>query len=117
MINITQWTRKAQQERTIKTLDNGDTQLFCVSITHDRGQYRAHWEMATDQRRDGYKSRLTTPFADYNGQTVLKEGRFSRAQLERADKQLAENLEKYFSIWQACDYQGLCNEIHADFNK
>ena len=117
MIRITQWTRQAAQEKEIKTLDNGDKQLFVISINHSGGQYRAHWEMATDEYKNGYKSRLTIPYADYNGQTVLKNGRFSRAQLEKADKQLADNLEKYFNLWAAGEYQQLCNEIHADFNK
>lgn len=116
MIKITEYTRKAQQEREFETTEKGK-RLFVVSITHDRGQYCAHWELATDETRDGYTSRTTYPFTDYNGRTVLKDGRFSRKQLEQADLILAANLEKYYTLWQAGQYQDLCNEIHVDFNK
>jgi len=114
MIRITQWTRKAQQEREIKTHENGDRDLFVISITHHDGLWRASWEQCTDEYRTGYKSRLSCPCADYNGQTSLKIGRFSAKALEKYDAALAANFDKYYQLWQAGEYQALCNEIHAD---
>lgn len=114
MIKITEWTREARTEIEIKTRDNGDKEIFELYFSHHNGQYRAHWGQVVDEYRQGYKSRLSIPYADYNGQTVIKNGRFNRKYLEKADKALEENKAKYFELWQAERHQDLCNELHKD---
>ena len=117
MIYNTKYTKKAEARILYKELDNGDEQFFVISITHDRGQYRAHWELITQEHRGSYISTLSYPTADYNGQTIIKDGRFSLKYLEKADNIIRSNLIKYFELWKQGEYQRLCNEIHADINK
>ena len=117
MIRISSYTRQADVNKKIKTLENGNEQYFIVRVNHNFANgYKAHWEMVTVEYRDGYKSTLSIPTADYNGQTFLKEGRFSRKWLEKAEKILENNVEKYFDLWTQEKYQELCNEIHNDIN-
>lgn len=116
MIKNNQWTREAWQELEIKTLENGDVQKFVISYSHYNGCWKARWEMITDEYRDGYKSRLSIPMADYNGQTTIKEARFNASKLQKLDLVLQNNKEKYFDLWKQEKYQDLCNELHADFN-
>ena len=114
MIKNTQWTREAWQEKEIKRLENGDVQKFIITVSHYQGRWKARWEMITDEYRDGYKSRLSTPMAEYNGQTTIKEGRFSLNKLERAEKLLGENVDRYYDLWTQEKYQELCNQLHED---
>lgn len=117
MIKITQWTREASASRTIKEYETErghNADVFYVQIRHSNGQWRAFWGMETNETRDGYTSRLSYPFADYNGQTIIKTGRFNAKTLEKMDAVLAANLDKYYEQWQAGEYRALCNEIHAD---
>lgn len=115
MIRISSYTRQADANIKIKTLENGDEQFFVIRINHDFcNTYKAHWELATHEHRNGYTSVLTIPTADYNGQTTLKTGRFNRKWLEKAESVLTNNINKYFDIWQQEKYQELCNEIHKD---
>lgn len=118
MIIYTQYTHEAQQIRDIDAdfNEDGDKRVFVIRILHYNGRYLAKWEQQTQQIRDGYRSTLTIPTADYNGRTTLKDGRLSKAFLTKADTILGNNLDKYFNLWTAEKYQELCNEIHADFN-
>ena len=116
MIRITEWTRESRAEKEIETQENGDKKIFELYVSHRNGQYRAHWGQVIDQFKDGYKSRLSIPFADYNGQTTIKDARFSRKWLENADKVIQNNLQVYFELWQAEKYQELCNRLHSDLN-
>lgn len=114
-VRISSYTRQADASKKIKTLENGDEQFFVIRINHNFADtYKAHWEMATHEHRNGYTSVLTIPTADYNGQTTLKTGRFNRKWLEKADLLLNNNIEKYFNLWNQEKYQELCNEIHTD---
>lgn len=113
MIYNTQWTRKAEQRKEISRQEN-NVGFFVVSVSHSNGQYRAHWKKEIDEYKNGYKSTLSYPFADYNGQTRIKDGRFNIKYLEKIDKLLADNIDKYYQIWTQEKYQDLCNEIHSD---
>lgn len=117
MVYNTKYTKKAEARILYKELDNGDEQFFVISIAHNNGQYRAHWELITQEHRGSYISTLSYPTADYNGQTIIKDGRFSLKYLEKADNIIRSNLIKYFELWKQGEYQQLCNEIHADINK
>lgn len=115
MIKITQYTRRAEARKLYAQDDQRNNLYFSIAITHSNGFYSCIWQQQTEELRTGYSSIITRPFDLCNGRTTLQGRRFSRGYLEKADKILAENLEKYFSIWKQEDYQRLCNEIHSDF--
>ena len=115
MIKNNQYTREAWQEIENKILENGDIQKFIVKYYHYNGFWCAGWELITEQKRNGYMSRLSIPTADYNGRTRIQAGRFSASKLQKLESVLYNNKDKYFNLWQQGKYQELCNELHADF--
>lgn len=116
MIKITQYTRASEHAHNIKTFDNGNIERFFLSISHNNGTYYASWKRETIEHKDGYNTTTYKPFDEDSGRVAIKSGRFSRAFLEKCDKFIADNLQKYYELWQQGEYMQLANELYNNIN-
>lgn len=117
MIRITEYTRESVHRRGYSSETEQDKHFLTIRLSHRNGCYFVSWTHEIDEYKNGYKSTLTIPFAQCNGRTGIKDGRFSLKYLEKADAVIATNLEKYYNLWYKSQYQDLCNELHNDLEK
>lgn len=115
IINNT-YIRRAEQRREYATDSEQNKHFLTIAISHRNGQFIAVWTHEIDEAKTNYTSTLTIPTADCNGKITIKDARFSIKYLEKADKLLADNLHKYFDIWNDGQYQELANTLYNDFN-
>lgn len=113
MLNITKYSRTAKQDKYITTNEQGKQVYFTLDIHHSDGFYWATWSRET---RQGMWHEFA-PYDKDSGRTTFREypKRFSKSHLEKCDKMLEQNLDKYYKLWQAEQYQELANELHSDF--
>ena len=116
MIINNKWTRRAEQRMEYATDSEQNKHFLSVRISHNNGRFIAVWTQEIDEYKNGYKSTLSRPFDDCNGRITIKDARFNLKWLEKADKLLADNLQKYFNIWNNGQYQELANTLYNDFN-
>lgn len=115
MLTINKYTRKSENKHFIRDVDNGK-QYFAVILYGDAGRYWVCWQRQTVEIKNGFQSTLFTPFDDENGRGNIKEARFSKSFLEKCDKVIESNMEKYYNLWTTKTKQDLFNALYDDIN-
>lgn len=114
-ISITKYNRKSENKYFIRDVDNGK-QYFAVILYGDAGRYWVCWQRQTVEIRNDFISTMFTPFDDENGRGDIKYARFSKSFLEKCDKVIENNMEKYYNLWANQTNHDLFMALYNDLN-